>query len=836
MKLPLSFIKSFIQFDNYCQPLNVQTVESPHRNDALPQAQTTDLSVAKTTKTEPKPEHKNPKQDLSPQKIAEILVMLGIEVDAIHSPEALFTHVLVAEVTSVKRHPDAEKLQLAQVFDGTQTIQVVCGAPNCRAGIRVAFAKIGAVLQSGKPITIEKTTIRGAESNGMLCSADELGIYEDKSGQILELPLDAPLGSDCTDLLWDPVFEISLTPNLGHCMSAIGIARELSAALCIPLQTNNKKISETTGIEKITATVEDAIACPRYAARIIKNTKIAPSPFWLQRALRAADQTPVNNVVDATNYILLKYGQPLHAFDFEQIEGNSIRIATCKEPVKFNALTGVAFEIPAGTLLISDAKKPIAIAGIMGGANSAISTETKNILLEAASFDPITIRVNSKKIGLRTDSSLRFEKGVDPSTVLELLDEAAALIAELSGGTILSDPIDCKKQEFHPLQIGCRPSRVNKVLGTKLSENEIHTIFHRLGFRVKGDLVEVPLYRSDISAEIDLIEEVARIYGYNNIDRPLPLATTPQIPHDPVYLFEVDMRRRLIGLGLQEFLTCDLISPKAVATLDEFSPKKNRFLQTLHSKSEEYSVLRPSLLPGLLQTVRSNLDQKNANLAVFELGRIHFLENEKPAEFPMVAILFTGKENPKHWDRKPADFDFFDLKGAVENLLDGLRIHQIIFTPGSHPTFHPSRQSDVYVQDIQIGSLGEVHPTLLTKFDIKQKVYYAELNADRLLSLQMPEAKMKPLAQFPSSERDWTLPLKEKTTISVIFDAIRSVKIPLLEQFQLIDLYASEQTYNVTFRFIYRDRVKTISFEDVEAAHSKLVEEVLAKTANDLYY
>jgi len=782
MKLPLSFIKSFIEIN------------------------------------------------LPAEKIAETLVMLGIEVDAIYNPKPPFSGVIVAEVKSVERHPNAEKLQVAQVFDGTETVQVVCGAPNCRAGIRVAFAKIGAMIIGEKTLKIEKTSIRSVESNGMLCSASELSMYEDNSGTILELPMDTPLGSDCIPLLWDPAFEISLTPNLGHCMSAIGIARELSAALHIPLKSDHKKWKEMSGNLTITASVEDDTLCPRYTARIIQQIKVAPSPFWLQRELRTAGLNPINNVVDATNYVLLKYGQPLHAFDLDKIEGKKIRVAASKAAISFDGLNGSTHEVPLGTLLISDAAKPVAIAGIMGGANSAVSNTTQTILLEAASFDPIAIRISSKKIGLRTDSSLRFEKGVDPSAVGQLLDVAAQLIADLTGGQILSDPIDCKKREFTPRQITCRSSRVNKLLGTKLSENEIHDIFHRLGFGVKGDLIEVPLYRSDISIEEDLIEEVARIYGYNNIDRPLPLATTPQLPNDPEHLFEVELRRRLIGLGLQEFLTCDLISPKLIETLDEFSTEKSKFLQTLHSKSEDYSILRPSLLPALLQTVRSNIDQKNHSLAVFELGRIHFLDKGKPVEYPMAAILLSGKENPKHWDRKPGDFDFFDLKGYVENLLIGLRMPASDFTPGNHPTFHPGRQADVTIQGIRIGTIGEINPALLAKFDIKQKVYYAELNAHHLLSLQEPPPKMKLLAQFPSSERDWTLPLKLKTNISTIFDAIKSVQSPLLEQFQLIDLYNSEQTFNVTLRFVYRDRSKTVSFDEVDAAHTKLVEEVLAKT------
>ena len=768
--------------------------------------------------------------DLSASKLAETLYTLGIEVDAIYNPQPVFSGVVVAEVIRVEKHPEAEKLQIAQVFDGKQTVQVVCGAPNCRAGLRVAFAPIGAEFSGEKPLKIEKTTLRGVESNGMLCSAGELNMHADQSGEIIELPLDMPIGADCIDLLWDPVLEISLTPNLGHCMSAIGIARELSASLQVPLQSDKTTVQEHSSSRTITANVQDYTLCPRYCGRIIENVSVKPSPFWLQQQLLAAGLNPINNIVDATNYILLKFGQPLHAFDLDTLEGGSVEVSPATQPLSFIALNGTTLEIPSGTLLISDAKKPVAIAGIVGGAHSAVSEKTRHILLEAASFDPIAIRLSSKKLALRTDSSLRFEKGVDPSSVPHLLDIAANLIAELSGGAISANRIDCKKTDFLPRQIDCRPMRVNKILGTKLSENEIHEIFRRLGFGVKQNLIEVPLYRTDITAEIDLIEEVARIYGYNNIERPLPLITTPQIPHDPEYLFEVELRRRFIGLGLQEFLTCDLISPKQISALSEFSALQKGFLKTLHSKSEEYSILRPSLLPGLLQTVRSNIDQKNHHLAVFEMGRIHFIEEGKPVEFPMAAILLTGNNTPVHWDLKAVEFDFFDLKGFVENLLEGLRIPSSSFSPGCHATFHPGRQADILVGETRLGSLGEIHPDLLAKFDIKQKVYYAELNAHHLRALQAPPPKMKPLPLFPASERDWTLPIPLKTPISTIVEAITAVQPELLEQFSLTDIYTAESTVNATFRFVYRDRHKTVSSEEVEAAHTKLKEEVLAKT------
>ncbi len=775
--------------------------------------------------------------DLPVEKIEEILILLGIEVDAVYARSAPFSGVVVAEVKSAKKHPSADKLQVAEIFDGKETFQVVCGATNCRTGMKTAFAKVGAhLLDQGKLRTIEKASLRGIESWGMLCTADELSLYEDASG-ILDLPAEFPLGADCLQLLWDPTFEISLTPNLGHCMSALGIARELSAALQRPLYKKERKIREKAEQRiKVEAHIQDESLCPRYTARVVENVKVGPSPFWLQRELLAAGQRPINNIVDITNYILLKYGQPMHAFDLDKIEGAVIKVEKATHATPFAALNGSILEIPPGALLICDAKQPIAIAGVIGGANSALSETTRNILLEAASFDPISVRVTSKKIGVRTDSSLRFEKGIDPSMILEFLDEAVEIIASISGGQIPDGVIDIRKKTFVPRQILCRPARVNQVLGTKLSSSEIEEIFSRLNFGWKPEnkdlLIEVPLYRNDIAEEIDLIEEIARIYGYNHIEKPLPRISTAQIPHDPDYLFETELRKRLSALGLTEFLTCDLISPHLAQIAQELSHSKSILLQTLHSKSEEYSVLRPSLLPGLLQVVRSNLDQKNQQFAAFEIGRIHFQQNGKIIEFPMIAILLTGKEYPVHWDRKPVDADFYDLKGLVENLLQSLHISSYGFSESRHPTFHPGRQANLMTSDLCIGSIGELHPQLLAKLDIKQKVYYAELNAAHLQSLQGPQAKMKPLAQFPSSERDWTVPLKPKETISTLLHAIRTAASPLLEKFEVIDLYRGEEKTNATLRFTYRDKLKTLSFEEVESEHAKLVEKVLLAKTN----
>ncbi len=749
--------------------------------------------------------------ELSPTKIGEVLTLLGIEVDRIYNEQPLFSGVVVGEVLTAKRHPDAKNLQIVSVTDGRQTYPLVCGAENCRAGMRTAFARVGAILGEQR---IEKTSIRGVESEGMLCSSQELFLSEDSSG-ILDLPREMKLGEDLSKLLYDPVFELSLTPNLGHCMSALGIARELSAALQIPL--NRTASSLPVKHLRLELTVHDATLCPHYLCCLIENVSVGPSPFWLKQQLEACGQKSINNVVDIGNYVMMKFGQPLHAFDFDLLEGNAIYVGPSPAVQKFLSLDGVERDVPKGTLLISDAKKAIAIAGIMGGANSSVSTNTTRVLFEAASFDPIQIRNSSRKMGLRSESSQRFEKGTDPLGLQTALHE----VCQLLGGTFKGF-VEFKKGSFPPKEIPYRTARINHLLGTKLSQTEIEEIFQRLQFKTKNNVVEVPLYRTDVNEEIDLIEEVARIYGYNHIEKPIPSCTTSQTPNDPIFLFENEMRRRLSSLGLTEFLNCDLLSPKLAEMAREITPKGMGFLQAAYSKSEEYSILRTSLLPGLLHVTKGNIDQKNQTLAAFEIGRIHFLQKNEVVEIPMGAILLTGKAKPPHWSQKAVDFDYFDLKAMIEDL------SSCVFRTSHHLFFHPGRQADVYIGDKKIGSLGEVHPSFLEKFCIEQRVYYAEFHLPYLMQLKKTGVKMIPLPQFPSSERDVTLPIDQQMPIDAIFDAIRSVSSSLLEKIELIDLYLPDGVShkNATFRFTYRDALKTISFDEVEREHTKIQQHI----------
>ena len=768
--------------------------------------------------------------------LAETLTLLGIEVDGIENATPRFSGVVTGEVLSASPHPDADKLQIAQVFDGEKEWQVVCGAPNCRAGLKTAFAKPGSLLydEEGRERRLTEAKIRGVVSHGMLCSPSELGLLGGHDG-IIELPADFTPGEDLSRRLWDPVFELSLTPNLGHCMSALGIARELSASLQKPILHTKIQLEEnsSSSIEKqFKAEILAPDLCSRYTCRLIENVQIGPSPFWLQQILVASGMRPMNSVVDATNYILLKTGQPLHAFDAERIAGNSLSIQTNESTISFQGLNGIEYQVPPGTLLISDAEKPLVLAGILGGAESAVTDSSRSILLEAACFDPIAVRKASKRLGIRTDSSQRFEKGTDPHALAEILDEAAQLIAEISGGQIAKGILDVHGKKIELRTIPLRPERANALLGLNLSLGEMEEILKRLGCKVRIDsrnlLAAIPPYRNDLTEEIDLVEEVARLYGYNNIERKKPLCTVSDLPHDPLFLFERELRGRLASLGLQEILNCDLISPALAELSPELLYPTSSLIQVLHAKSEEYSVLRPSLLPGMLETVRFNLDQKNSSMSAFEVGRIYLKQEGSFSEIPQLGIALYGKCRPHHWDSKPSDVDFYDLKGLVESLLVEALGITAEFSAGSHTCFHPGRQATITHQELLIGTLGELHPNVLAKLDIKQRVLFAEINLAHLIHLRKKQRRMEPLPQYPATERDWTLSLPKDVPCSKLFDAIHSFQSPILEKAELIDIYLFEEETkrNATLRFTYRDPLKTISFEEAEAAHEKLMAHV----------
>ncbi|NGX61951.1 MAG: Phenylalanine--tRNA ligase beta subunit [Chlamydiae bacterium] len=634
----------------------------------------------------------------------------------------------------------------------------------------------------------------------------------------------------------DFVFEIALTPNLAHCNSIRGVARELAAITQDRLHLS--KFSEAAEKrelpieEKVSVTVEASEECPRYACRLIEGVEVAPSPSWLRERIEACGIRSVNNVVDSTNLVLLELGHPLHPFDFDTLAGGKIVVRMGNAHDALKTLDGQERTPTAETLLICDEKKPVAFAGVMGSEKTEVTEKTVNVLLESAYFSPSAVRKTTKRMELQTEASYRFERGTDPNGVLEALERATALICELAGGTARHGILDVGKKEFPPQTVPCRIDRVNRVLGTKLSFSEIASIFKRIGFSMVEQTQEsitlsIPTYRHDVSHEIDLVEEVARLYGFTNIEKQeASLYREGNLPHCSEYLFEQKVRKALLREGLQELLTCDLISPAAASLVTSDSMPKRAQIHLLNPASQEQSVLRTSLLPGLLQVVKHNHDFGTFSLAGFEVGRVHFSNKGEFFEPTVVSLIFTGQKAPSNWEEKPETIDFYHLKGAVENLLAQLAISGGTFVPSQDPHFHPGRQAALKIEDVEVGIVGQIHPETAGQGSKSQEVYFAELSLEDLYRFVETEKKMKPLSQFPSSKRDWTITLPESLPVGMLIAAIEEANSPILEALTVADLYRDPKIggdkKNATLHFVYRDQKKTLSVDEVEKEHNRI--------------
>ncbi len=780
--------------------------------------------------------------DLSPHQLSDAMTLAGLEVDQIIKKSFSFSGVVVGKIIEVNPHPSHENLKVAQVFDGKTTLQVVCEASCCQKGLITAFAKIGAKLTdaSGKVLEIKKATLYQVESYGKFCSEKEL-LLSDAHEKIMELPWDSPLGTDLTQLFEDVILEVSLTPNLGHCMSICGIARDLAAILDIPykrspvqlIENQEKKIDEMIQIE-----VKEKKGCLRYLARLLQNVQVAPSPFWLQNRLQSAGIRRINNIVDATNYVMLASGLPIHAFDYDKIAGHQIRVDQTQKEISFVTLDEKTVKVPPSTLMIWDRDKPIAIAGIMGGSNSQISENSSRILLEAAHFHPSFIRKASRSMHLRSDASNRFEREIDPKGIARALDEAASLIQKLAKGEILKGKIDDHVHSYTPKKIFCRIDYVNQILGTAFSIGEIESFLKRLEMQILFQNEEklevlIPSYRNDIEEEIDLIEEIARIYGYNNIKSSEKHAIHSPLPPAPLFLVEQKVRSLLLREGLQEFLTCDLISPELSQLFLEKALPKEEHIHVLHPTSIDQSVLRSSLLPGLLVAIKRNFDKQCFNISAFEIGRIHFKDKKHFKEQSTAAIILTGNRTPHFWNQQNEKVDFFDLKGIVENLLENYGIKKTSFIPSNLQSFHPYKQALIQSNEMQIGILGEIHPKTLSVLNLSKPLFFAQINLHPLFDLKPGFPQVKPLSQFPGSDRDWTFTLSKTTPIDIILNAISRISSKLLKEVVLLDIYESEKIghdqRNITLRLTYRDDKKTLTQKQVEKEHHHLIHLIAKK-------
>ncbi|MCX7816854.1 MAG: phenylalanine--tRNA ligase subunit beta [Syntrophales bacterium] len=777
--------------------------------------------------------------DMDVGDLANRLTMAGLEVEGIESFGVEFRNVIVARIEEAKPHPSADKLKLCTVNTGKEFLPIVCGASNVRKGVYVALAKVGATLPGG--YTIKSVRIRGEISEGMLCSEAELGISEDHSG-VMILPENLPLGMNLVSALnlEDVVFEVAVTPNRGDCLSILGIAREIAAITgksvrypSFTVQEDEEDIHDITSV-----TIEDPDLCPRYTARIIRNITVGPSPLWMRRRLQAVGLRAINNAVDVTNYVMMELGQPLHAFDFRFLEEGRIVVRQAQEGERFYSLDGKERILRRGVLMICDGVKPVAIAGIMGGLNSEVKDDTTTILLESAYFSPASIRRSSRWLGMNTDASFRFERGIDPEGVIKALNRAASLIAALGGGVVCRGVIDnYPKKIVTGVPIYLRWERLNSVLGTRISREEIERILVGLEMKVShgGDdkiVVIPPSFRMDVCREIDLIEEVARIYGYEKVPVTLPPTRNEPGGISDKEQLEREIRAILRGCGFSEIITYSFV-PDNFATYLNLSggPLVEKTLRIKNPLSEEQSVMRTTMAYSLMETVVRNVRQGQNDLKFFEFGKIYLSREGEtlPEEQWTLGLVGTGYRYGESWYYSNLFFDFYDLKGIVEKILEGLHIGRVDFESSKDIGYlHPGRACFVRLGETILGCIGEVHPEVQMKFDIQNRVIVAELNLEALLSLWKDRRIFyRELSKFPVSVRDAAFLVDKDVEAKKLIEVARSQGEEVLENVMIFDVYESEKIgkdkKSIGLRFVFRSKDRTLTDSEVNAVYYKLI-------------
>ena len=782
--------------------------------------------------------------ELSADELAHKLTMAGLEVDEIKTMRPQFSGVVVAKILSVKPHPSADRLSLCEVSDGTQSYPVVCGAKNIASGDIVPLAKVGAIIPGG--YTIKSSVLRGEKSEGMLCSEAELEIGNDESGimhlpaHLFGLPLETALNIE------DTVLDVNVTPNRSDCLSMIGIAREVAAITGKKIKLPSVKVKESSEDINSLASVKiiDADLCPRYTARMIKNVKIGPSPVWMKARLEAAGLRAINNIVDVTNFVMLETGQPLHAFDFRFLEKEKIVVRKSRDNEEFVSLDEKSHTLPADTVLICDGVKPVAIGGIMGGLNSEVKEDTQIVLLESAYFNPPSIRRSARKLGMPTDAAFRFERGVDPEGVVKALNRAAQLIADLSGGSVCKNYIDEYPQNISTSKdIPLRLERIRQLIGTEIRAKDVVRILRGIGMVLKQKgrgtyLVTPPTCRVDISREIDLIEEVIRLYGYDRVPVTLPNVSVTEMEVIPRLEMEEKIRQLLIGSGFTEIVNYSFGTPLAadILLLPEHDERRN-LVKIRNPLGEDISAMRTTMIYNLLETMKKNANNGSFDLKIFEMGRI-FLNRqsgELPEEKNMLAGLLTGKTTEDFWSfDKTADF--YTLKGCLENIFYDLKINNCRYSSASAESFlHPGKSCNIILNDKRIGFLGEIHPDVMEKIDIKNNSYVFEINFDILITAYL-ERKIfyKEITKFPAVTRDAAFVVSDTVEAEKMLNIVLEQKEDLLENVTIFDVYKgkglTEGTKSLGLRFSYRASDRTLTDSEASAVHERIVQRTVNLT------
>lgn len=796
--------------------------------------------------------------DWSPEELGERLTMLGLEVEAIETLGGEFAGVVVAQVLTREKHPNADKLSVCRVTDGSEERQIVCGAQNFKAGDKVPLVLPGATLQPSpdeKPFTIKASKIRGVESFGMMCSGRELGLSDDHEGLMI-LSADAPLGQPFAAFLGraesDVLYDLEVTPNRPDLNSVIGIAREIAAATGNPLRLPSVELAGEAGTaagEMVEVRLEAPDLCGRYNARIIRGVRVGSSPDWLRQCLEKVGLRSINNVVDVTNFVMLETGQPLHAFDHHLVARGkngkpAIIVRRAAEGEPFTTLDGQEHRLTGDMLLIADEEKGIALAGVMGGLNTEIRETTTDVLLECAWFAPAGIRRTAKALGLRTDASYRFERGADIGICDWASRRCAQLILETAGGQADEGAVDAMAEPIRQRQVTVRHQKVNELLGIELQAGEIDYYLGQLGLkkavqrpaavdasasRASESGFIIPTFRVDLKREADLIEEVCRLHGVDKIPATPPRGAIGHNDFDGVHDQLAEARRLLSGLGLDEAQGQTLIA--AAAAHRVVAPEAVMPLE--HPLSSDMNVLRPSLLPGMLDALRHNVSRKNNDVALFEIGRVFLAGGEPPREQRRLAIALTGQRDPAFWSGadRGAKYEVLDLKGLLEEFLEQFGLRGVAWNRRASITPLFCESAEVRLGGrIVLGELGQVMPPLAREYDLRDPVFLAELDLDVLLARRNAARSFKALPQYPSSRRDIAMFVPETVTHEDIVQAIRKARATNLETVEIFDVFRGrnvpEGQKSVAYACVYRSPEKTLTDPEVNTAHERVVEQL----------
>lgn len=770
--------------------------------------------------------------DYNPNELVDKLTMLGLEVEALENQSWDFNGVVVGQILKKVNHQESDHLWICEVDIGKRRLSIVCGAPNVMVGQKVPVAQEGSVLPGGK--TIQPCNIRGVISQGTICSEAELGISSRSEG-VMVLEDQAVIGSKLNQVIGtgEIVIDIDVTPNRPDCLGVIGIAREIAAIAGTALKKPKVSLAESNQPinDLIRIDILDSEKCPRYSARFIGNVTIKPSPWWLTQKLEAVGMRSINNIVDATNYVMLETGQPLHAFDYDLIKDRQVIVKTAVEGEGFTTLDDKSHTLRDYCLMICDAERAIAIGGVMGGLNSEVTDTTKNLLLESAYFDPVNIRLTSKFLNISSEASRRFERGTDPNGTLYALERVTQLIMEFSGGEVAQGFVDVYPRELKPQKIELRPDRVHHVLGTEITRDEIKTILSSLEFGVheaKNFEVEVPTFRPDVTREADLIEEVARLYGYDNIPADTKATIEQLQPNNLVETFTKNVRNDLISFGFLEVVTYSMISWK-YATV--FSSDKE-IIQLSNPLSEDLSNLRPSLIPGLLNVIRWNINRKNSNLKIFEIGNVFANKNQAGLESTKVAGAITGSSFVESWETKPKEVDFYELKGYVEELLERNFINNWDFINYENP-FTDRQTLGVKINDKFIGSLGEIKKQILQEFDLEKSVFVFEFDFSILRENVNWNRVYSPIPKFPAINRDMALVVNNEINAADIAREIEANGGKFLQQVKLFDVYSGKQVgtgfKSLAFNLTFYSMGRTLTEEEVDKQINLILKELSKK-------